>query len=107
MFNYVNVSNICICIEDGYYLEELTNYFVEYFENNSYSFQIKSPYKDSLVLNKYYGLKNIGTISILIEINKGIYENDFDKFKNHTLDTKVSVYYIDNATGKKDISVFV
>lgn len=43
----------------------------------------------------------------MIEINKGIYENDFDKFKNHTLDTKVSDYYIDNATGKKDISVFV
>ncbi len=82
LFNCKFVPDICIGIEENYYSEQLTNYFIKYFENNGYSVQINYPYKGSLVPNKYYGIKNSKIVSIMIEINKRIYENDFDKFKH-------------------------
>ena len=82
LFNCKVVPDICIGIEENYYSEELTNHFIKYFENNGYSVQINYPYKGSLVPNKYYGVKNSKIVSIMIEINKRVYENDFDKFKH-------------------------
>ncbi len=81
LFNYESVPDICIGIEENYYSEELTHYFRNYFEDNGYSVQINYPYKGSLVPNKYYGIKNTGIVSIMIEVNKRVYENDFDRFK--------------------------
>lgn len=82
LFNYEQVPDICIGIEENYYSKELTDYFVKYFMDNGYSVKINYPYQGSLVPNKYYGIKNSKIVSIMIEINKRVYENDFDKFKH-------------------------
>lgn len=81
LFNYRDVPDICIGVEERFYSEELTNYFIDYFRNNGYTIAINYPYKGSLVPNKYYGESNSGIVSIMIEINKRVYQNDFDNFK--------------------------
>lgn len=82
LFNYEQVPDICIGIDKDYYSKELTDYFVKYFMDNGYSVKINYPYQGSLVPNKYYGIKNSKIISIMIEINKRVYENDFESFKH-------------------------
>lgn len=81
LFDYKNGPDICLGIEEDYYSEELTNYFIKYFEDNGYSVSINYPYQGSLVPNKYYGKENTNIVSIMIEINKRVYENNFDGFK--------------------------
>lgn len=81
IFKYQAGPDICIGIEERYYSEELTNYFINYFRNNGYTVAINYPYKGSLVPNKYYGMTDTGIVSIMIEINKRVYENDFNSFK--------------------------
>lgn len=81
LFQYKDVPDICIGIEKDYYSEELTNHFVNFFKSYGYSVEINYPYSGSFVPNKYYGKKNTNIISIMIEVNKRIYENDFDRFK--------------------------
>lgn len=82
LFNYEQVPDICIGIERDYYSKELTDYFVKYFMDNGYSVKINYPYQGSLVPNKYYGIKNSNIVSIMIEVNKRVYENDFENFKH-------------------------
>lgn len=82
LFNYEQVPDICIGIERDYYSKELTDYFVKYFMDNGYSVKINYPYQGSLVPNKYYGIKNSKIVSIMIEVNKRVYENDFENFKH-------------------------
>lgn len=81
LFNYQDVPDICIGIEERFYSEELTNYFIDYFRDNGYTVTINYPYKGSLVPNKYYEKTNTGIVSIMIEINKRVYEDNFDNFK--------------------------
>lgn len=81
LFNYTDVPDICIGIEEDYYSEELTNHFINHFKKNGYSVLINYPYKGSFIPNKYYGKKDTNIISIMIEINKRVYNDDFDKFK--------------------------
>ena len=81
LFNYQNVPDICIGIEENYYSEELTNYFINYFEKYGYSVKINYPYKGSLIPNEFYGRKNTNIVSIMIEVNKRIYLKNDKKFK--------------------------
>lgn len=81
LFDYENVPDICIGIEENYYSKELTEHFIKYFEQNGYSVKVNYPYKGSIIPNKYYGKKDTNIISIMIEINKRVYENDFENFK--------------------------
>ena len=81
LFGYENVPDICIGIEKDYYSQELTQYFIDYFEKNGYSVQVNFPYQGSIIPNKYYGESNTHIVSIMIEVNKRVYENDFDTFK--------------------------
>ncbi len=81
LFDYDDVPDICIGIEDDYNSPELTQYFIDYFEKNGYSVQVNFPYQGSIVPNRYYGKKDTCLVSIMIEINKRVYENDFETFK--------------------------
>ncbi len=81
LFHYQDVPDICIGIEEDYYSEEITNHFIQFFEHRGYSVKINYPYSGSLVPNKYYGKKNTNIVSIMIEINKRVYEKNFDEFK--------------------------
>lgn len=81
LFGYDNVPDICIGIEDDYYSQELTQYFIDYFEKNGYSVKVNFPYQGSIVPNRYYGRNNTHIVSIMIEVNKRVYENDFETFK--------------------------
>lgn len=81
LFGYENLPDICIGVEEDYYSEEIKNYLIEYFKRLGYSVEINYPYSGSIVPNKYYGKKNTGIISIMIEVNKNIYLEDIDSFK--------------------------
>lgn len=82
LFRYENNPDICLGVEKEYYNEELVNYLINAFESYGYSVQINYPYSGSLVPNMYYGKKNTNIVSVMIEINKRIYLDDFDNFKN-------------------------
>lgn len=81
LFKYQNVPDICIGIEEKFYSKELTDYFLNYFQSNGYTTMINYPYSGSIIPNKYYRCDNVKIISIMIEINKRVYMNDFDHFK--------------------------
>ena len=81
LFQYQNTPDICIGVEESFYSKNLTDYFIEYFRSNGYTVAINYPYKGSIIPNKYFGMDNIEIISIMIEINKRVYMNDFDNFK--------------------------
>ena len=81
LFGYQDVPDICIGIENDYSSEKLTEYFIEHFKSYGYSVEINFPYTGSLVPNAYYGKTDTGIVSIMIEINKRVYMEDFDKFK--------------------------
>ena len=83
LFDYDDNPDICLGIDEDYYSEELINYLTRAFEGCGYSVKINYPYSGSLVPNKYYGYKNTNIVSIMIEINKRIYLNDFDNFKSN------------------------
>lgn len=81
LFGYKDTPDICIGFDEIYYSKDLVNHFSNYFESNGYSVKLNYPYKGSLVPNKYYGKKDTKIISVMLEINKRVYINDFDNFK--------------------------
>lgn len=92
LFNYDDVPDICIGVEDEFSSNFLVNHFTDYFVSSGYSVMINYPYKGSLIPNKYYGKSDTGIVSIMLEINKRVYLSDFDKFKrvlNGALDFKL------------------
>ena len=82
LFKYQDVPDICIGIEKRFYSKELTNYFINYFQSYGYTTAINYPYSGSIIPNKYYKADSVEIVSIMIEINKRVYMNDFDHFKN-------------------------
>lgn len=81
LFKYQDVPDICIGIEERFYSKKLINYFINYFKSNGYTVAINYPYSGSIIPNKYYKANNVEILSIMIEINKRVYINDFDNFK--------------------------
>lgn len=80
LFQYENLPDICIGVEPLYYSEELTEHLVNYFKKHGYSVKLNYPYQGSIIPNKFYG-KEENIVSIMIEINKRIYEDEPKVFK--------------------------
>lgn len=59
----------------------MTDYFINYFRSDGYTIAINYPYSGSIIPNKYYGKDNVHIVSIMLEINKRVYMDDFDNFK--------------------------
>lgn len=89
LFNYEDNPDICIGVEDNYYSEEIKDNLIKHFINNNYSVKVNFPYRGSFIPDKFYGKIDTGIVSIMIEINRRVYLNDFDNFKkvlNEALD---------------------
>ena len=72
IFGFKNCPDVCIGIEEDYYSECLVRGIVEICRAAGLSTDINYPYKGSIVPNSYYGQKNTGITSVMIEINKRI-----------------------------------
>lgn len=81
LFNYQNTPDICLGTEEAYYNQELIDTIKEYFENYGYSVMLNYPYSGSIIPNKYFNKTNTNIVSIMIELNKKIYIDNFDEFK--------------------------
>lgn len=81
LFNYQNTPDICLGTEEAYYNQELIDTIKEYFENYGYSVMLNYPYSGSIIPNKYFNKTNTNIVSIMIELNKRIYIDNFEEFK--------------------------
>lgn len=81
LFNYQNTPDICLGTEEAYYNQELIDTIKEYFENYGYSVMLNYPYSGSIIPNKYFNKTNTNIVSVMIELNKKIYIDNFDEFK--------------------------
>ncbi len=72
MFGYENCPDVCIGIEPENYSEELTDGIISLCHDLGLSTVINYPYAGSLVPNAYYGRKDTGIVSVMVEINKRI-----------------------------------
>lgn len=70
LFGYKNCPDVCIGVERDYYSEQLVTAIKSICEALGLTVQIDYPYKGSIVPNAYYGKKDTGIVSIMIEINK-------------------------------------
>lgn len=81
LFDCNDSPDICLGVEEDYYSKEIVDYLIDSFKSYGYTIEINYPYSGSLVPNKFYGRKNTNIVSIMIEVNKRVYLDDFDKFK--------------------------
>ena len=72
LFGYKDCPDVCIGVEKDYYSEELVTAIKNLCKVMGLTVQIDYPYKGSIVPNAYYGKKDTGIISLMIEINKRI-----------------------------------
>lgn len=86
LFNYNDLPDICLGVEDEYYSPELVSYLINSFKDYGYSVSINYPYSGSLVPSKFFGMKNTNIVSVMIELNKRVYLDDFDNFKKILID---------------------
>jgi N-formylglutamate amidohydrolase len=75
----VNLPDICIGFDNMYYSEQLVNFIKLYFTNLGYSVNFNYPYEGTMIPNKFYGKKIKNLYCVMIEINKRIYLDEFNK----------------------------
>ena len=73
LFGYADCPDVCIGIEPDYESKELVEGIISFCHGMGLSTAINYPYSGSIVPNKYYGQKNTGIASVMIEINKRIF----------------------------------
>lgn len=78
LFGYKNCPDVCIGIEPDYYDEKLVTSIKAMCEALGLSVMTNYPYKGSIVPNAYYGKKNTGITSVMIEINKRVLGRNSD-----------------------------
>ena len=83
IFKLKNNPDICIGIDDKFTSNYLKKITINHFEKYGYTIKINYPYSGTIIPNKFYNKKSNKIDSIMIEINKRIYENskDFIKLK--------------------------
>ena len=72
LFGWTEFPDVCIGTEPDYYDHELVRSIVGFCESLGLSAQLNYPYKGSLVPNRYYGKKDTGIVSVMLEINKRV-----------------------------------
>jgi N-formylglutamate amidohydrolase len=75
LFGYRNCPDVCIGIEPDCYDGELIDAIITICKKMALTTEINYPYKGSIVPNKFYGKKNTGIVSVMLEINKRVLGN--------------------------------
>lgn len=79
LLNKSNCPDICIGVDDNYLDKKLLNFTISFFKSFNYKIKINYPYEGTIIPSNYFNSQAIK--SLMIEINKNIYINDFKKFK--------------------------
>ncbi len=74
LFGYKNCPDVCIGTEIDYYDYTLVKSIEQICKSLGLTTEVNYPYKGSLVPNVYYGHKDTGIVSIMLEINKRVLE---------------------------------
>lgn len=82
LFNYSINPDICIGVDNYFTPKWLIDLTIKHFTKYGYSIKINYPYEGTIIPNKYYNKKDNRVISIMLEINKRIYINDYSKIKD-------------------------
>ena len=72
MFGLTDLPDVCIGTEPGHYDPDLTEHILDLCRSLGLKTAINFPYKGSLVPTKFFGRKDTGIVSIMLEINKRI-----------------------------------
>ncbi|MCI7146270.1 MAG: N-formylglutamate amidohydrolase [Clostridiales bacterium] len=72
LFGFKNCPDVCVGVEPDYYSAELVNSVIGFCRSLGLSTEIDYPYRGSLVPNRYFGHRNTGIVSIMLEINKRV-----------------------------------
>lgn len=72
LFGWTGFPDVCIGTEPDYYSAELVGSIADFCRSLGLSVEMNWPYKGSLVPNRYFGKKNTGIVSVMLEINKRI-----------------------------------
>lgn len=77
--------DICLGINDIYFSQTLLDFVKSYFQNLGYTVSVNSPYSGAMIPDAFINKKVDGFYSIMIEINKSLYLENFNK--NHHFKT--------------------
>lgn len=72
LFGLTDFPDVCIGTEYDYYSEEVVACIQKFCKELGLSTALNYPYKGSIVPNDYYGKKETGIVSVMIEINKRV-----------------------------------
>ena len=72
LFGWTDFPDVCIGTEAGYYDEDLVQSIEGFCKSRGLSVARNYPYRGSLVPNRYYGKKDTGIVSVMLEINKRV-----------------------------------
>ena len=70
IFGWTGFPDVCIGTEENYYSREVVEGIISLCKRLGLTTALNYPYKGSLVPNRYYGRKNTGIVSVMLEINK-------------------------------------
>ena len=72
MFGWSGLPDVCIGTEADYYSGEVVDGITCLCKGLGLKTALNYPYRGSLVPNRYFGRKNTGIVSVMLEINKRV-----------------------------------
>ena len=72
LFGWTGFPDVCIGTEIDYYSEPVVDTIRCFCTGACLSYELNWPYRGSIVPNRYYGKKDTGITSVMIEINKRV-----------------------------------
>ena len=72
LFGWTDFPDVCIGTEPDYYSQEVVESIAGFCRGLGLSVAFNYPYRGSLVPNRYYGKKDTGIVSVMLEINKRV-----------------------------------
>ena len=76
LFGWTGFPDVCIGTEPDYYSREVVESIAGFCRGLGLSVAFNYPYRGSLVPNRYYGKKDTGIVSVMLEINKRVLRQD-------------------------------
>lgn len=72
LFGWTDFPDVCIGTEEDYYSEEIVDAICGFCKGMGLSVALNYPYRGSLVPNQYFGKKDTGIVSVMLEVNKRV-----------------------------------
>ena len=72
LFGWTDFPDVCIGTEEDYYSAEIVDGICGFCKEMGLSVEMNYPYRGSLVPNQYFGKRDTGIVSVMLEINKRV-----------------------------------